>query len=527
MAGLFAADGKAGNLLSLSDCAGADDCVASQARDRINEGYDVVVAQFGGPARVAAESGFGAGYDAELRKTDAAVAALLKQIAERRAQNPKENWLLVATSAYGLGGSGRPGAVDSTPVSQNKTVPLAMNIAMLGGRADDASYDGRWDSGWYDLPSAADVAPTVLGYLGALPAADKNDLAGSTLSGAASVRRTSVRTSMDNKRVALSWVRLGDASGEITITRDGAKIATLPATATQYEDSGFTFTEEGTHVLNYGITLGGVTSALRATVVYVKPPQLLASLRTGLTMYFPFEGDLADKAVGGGSIVPFDGVQAPVFKSPGVFGKTFQNERSGDPVGAFKWQYPAGLLTSTQVFTIGFWYQSDGTANDRSILGNKDYNSGGNPGITIAQWSGPELRFNLAGGGSRVDVQSPGMKFTPNKPVYIAMVIDKPAKTMTAYVYDSELGFSKRSVATGAVNFAQIAGSYGPFLGLNEDGTGKYGVCCAGTKGPYTMYFDDLAFWSRALTEDEVKSLALSGKSMFELFPDVPRIKKA
>ena len=41
-------------------------------------------------------------------------------------------------------------------------------------------YDGRWDSGWYDLPSAADVAPTVLGYLGALPAADKNDLAGST-----------------------------------------------------------------------------------------------------------------------------------------------------------------------------------------------------------------------------------------------------------------------------------------------------------------------------------------------------------
>ena len=253
-------------------------------------------------------------------------------------------------------------------------------------------------------------------------------------------------------------------------------------------------------------------------MVYVKPPQLLASLRTGLTMYFPFEGDLADKAVGGGSIVPFDGVQAPVFRARACSARPSRTSAAAIP-WAFKWQYPAGLLTSTQVFTIGFWYQSDGTANDRSILGNKDYNSGGNPGITIAQWSGPELRFNLAGGGSRVDVQSPGMKFTPNKPVYIAMVIDKPAKTMTAYVYDSELGFSKRSVATGAVNFAQIAGSYGPFLGLNEDGTGKYGVCCAGTKGPYTMYFDDLAFWSRALTEDEVKSLALSGKSMFELFP--------
>ena len=153
-------------------------------------------------------------------------------------------------------------------------------------------------------------------------------------------------------------------------------------------------------MLNYGITLGGVTSALRATVVYVKPPQLLASLRTGLTMYFPFEGDLADKAVGGGSIVPFDGVQAPVFKS-GRVRQDLPERAQRRSRGRVQWQYPAGLLTSTQVFTIGFWYQSDGTANDRSILGNKDYNSGGNPGITIAQWSGPELRFNLAGGGSR------------------------------------------------------------------------------------------------------------------------------
>ena len=44
-------------------------------------------------------------------------------------------------------------------------------------------------------------------------------------------------------------------------------------------------------------------------------------------------------------------------------------------------------------------------------------------------------------------------------------------------------------------------------------------MCCAGTKGPYTMYFDDLAFWSRALTEAEVRSLALSGKSVSELIP--------
>ena len=64
-----------------------------------------------------------------------------------------------------------------------------------------------------------------------------------------------------------------------------------------------------------------------------------------------------------------------------------------------------------------------------------------------------------------------------------------------------------------------VAGIFGPHIGLNEDGKGTYGICCAGTKGPYTMIFDDLAFWSRALTEEEVKSLAMSGKSVSELFP--------
>ena len=88
---------------------------------------------------------------------------------------------------------------------------------------------------------------------------------------------------------------------------------------------------------------------------------------------------MTDIAAGGGVITPYDGVQAPAFADAGVFGKMFKNERGSAALGAFKLDYPAGLLDSLQVFTIGFWFQSDGTANDRSILGNKDYNSGGNP----------------------------------------------------------------------------------------------------------------------------------------------------
>lgn len=515
LAGLVGRDRDAGYLQAVTDCAGVDDCVATQARDRITEGYDVVVAQFGAAERAASDSGFGANYQAVIRQTDAAVGVLAKQVADRRAANPGENWLIVVAASHGLD---KTGASDGLPMSLNKTIVLATNQpAMLGGTSDDASVDGVWDNNWYALPSAADVTPTLLAHLGALPAAGAYDMAGTPLSEPLALRRLAARTSMDNKTVSLSWVRVGEPSDEIVVSRDGAEVARLPATATDYEDTGFTFDTEGVHALNYSVSAGRAVSATRATVVYAKPVPLLASLRTGLTMLFPFEGNVTDVAAGGGAITPYDGVQAPAYANAGIFGKMFQNERGAAALGAFKLDYPAGLLDSLQVFTIGFWYQSDGTANDRSILGNKDYNSGGNPGITIAQWAGPELRFNLAGGGSRVDIN--GVKFTPNKPVYIAMTIDKAAKTMTAYVYDKDIGYSRRSVGTGAVNLAQVAGVFGPHIGLNEDGRGTYGICCAGTKGPYTMNFDDLAFWSRALTDDEVKSLAMSGKSVSELFP--------
>jgi hypothetical protein len=515
LAGLVGRDRDAGYLQAVTDCAGVDDCVATQARDRITEGYDVVVAQFGAAERAASDSGFGANYQAVIRQTDAAVGVLAKQVADRRAANPGENWLIVVAASHGLD---KTGASDGLPMSLNKTIVLATNQpAMLGGTSDDASVDGVWDNNWYALPSAADVTPTLLAHLGALPAAGAYDMAGTPLSEPLALRRLAARTSMDNKTVSLSWVRVGEPSDEIVVSRDGAEVARLPATATDYEDTGFTFDTEGVHALNYSVSAGRAVSATRATVVYAKPVPLLASLRTGLTMLFPFEGNVTDVAAGGGAITPYDGVQAPAYANAGIFGKMFQNERGAAALGAFKLDYPAGLLDSLQVFTIGFWYQSDGTANDRSILGNKDYNSGGNPGITIAQWAGPELRFNLAGGGSRVDIN--GVKFTPNKPVYIAMTIDKAAKTMTAYVYDKDIGYSRRSVGTGAVNLAQVAGLFGPHIGLNEDGLGTYGICCAGTKGPYTMNFDDLAFWSRALTDDEVKSLAMSGKSVSELFP--------
>lgn len=273
LAGLVGSDRDAGYLQASTDCAGVDDCVATQARDRITEGYDVVVAQFGAAERAASDSGFGANYQAVIRQTDAAVGVLAKQIADRRAANPNENWLIVVATSHGLG---KTGTVDGLPLSSNKTIMLATNQpAMLGGTADDASSDGVWDSNWYALPSAADVAPTMLAHLGALPADGQYDMAGTPLSQPLALRRVATRTSMDNKTVTLSWVRVGEPDGEIVVSRDGAEVARLPGTATEYADTGFSFDTEGVHTLNYSVSAGRAVSATRATVVYAKPVVLL------------------------------------------------------------------------------------------------------------------------------------------------------------------------------------------------------------------------------------------------------------
>ncbi|KAG1274267.1 hypothetical protein G6F64_015166 [Rhizopus arrhizus] len=65
-------------------------------------------------------------------------------------------------------------------------------------------------------------------------------MAGTPLSEPLALRRLATRTSMDNKTVTLSWVRVGEPDGEIVISRDGAEVARLPGTATEYADTGFT-----------------------------------------------------------------------------------------------------------------------------------------------------------------------------------------------------------------------------------------------------------------------------------------------
>lgn len=516
LASLLSAERDAGYLDALTDCVQIDTCVTDAAGKMVASGYDVVLAQYAAPLHNLRGPANSATYQATVEQTDKALGQLLEAVRERQRQHGNEDWQIIVTSAAGLGDGG---SYDGLPRTSSKTTFYASNLpAMLG--ADDAAVDmsAAWNSQWEVLPSAADLAPTVLAHLDAtagLPALSGNDLAA-----AGALRRPRAIAAEDYKSITLSWTTVGESVGDLAIWRDGSLLATLPAGTTEYTDDSFAFEEDGVHTLRYEIRAAGSALSASAQIPYTKPVLLQPSLKTGVMVYYAFDQNTHD--VGGQTrIVAFDGVQQPVFLDDGPFGKAFRVERldrrnENINVGGYKLEYPAGSLNDLDAITIGLWYRSKGDADDKPIVANKDYNSGGNPGITIAQWNGNEVRFNIgSGSGNRADLN--GFFFTPNEWAYLILSIDKTSKKMTAAVMDPTNGLSIRSTSTGSVDLSKLAGVLGAHFGLNEDGNGTYNVLGSYDRGAYTMDFSDLTFWGRALSEEEIRSLALSGKSVREL----------
>ncbi len=127
-------------------------------------------------------------------------------------------------------------------------------------------------------------------------------------------------------------------------------------------------------------------------------------------------------------------------------------------------------------FTIGFWMRTDntcsqGVSNGGTVIGNKNYTTGGNAGLAIGLFGSCEIRFNVGTGSARAD--SNGYSLSAGQWAYVAVVIDKAALTMKGYVMDPVRGIQTNSTAITSALVDKLGG-LGNGLGLNEDGTGLY-----------------------------------------------------
>ncbi|MET3461498.1 hypothetical protein ABIC42_002239 [Variovorax sp. 1133] len=516
---------EAGTVDSAIDCAGADACVTDRASQLIDAGYDLLVAQYGAPAAAAGNGLKSDAYQRSIADTAAGIGQLLARVAQRSANDPKEDWLVILTTGHGLDAFGSATGVQD---NGNKTVFIASNktLAALPGLGAAAPADATLLA----LAAAADIAPTVLRHLGALPAATDYRFAGQALQASTSLRSLAAKTGADKRSIELSWTLAGNTSAAVQVLRDGKVVATLPAGSTAYTDP-IVAASDGLYAFQYTVVAGEASVALAAQISYVAPeaPVTLApTLANGLVNYYPLDAlpgvdtknasTLAPWAsdANGGSLVD-DGYSAP-YKAKALRVDSTVKNASG--MAGYRLVQNNDVTTNAAVaaFTIGFWVRTDstcsqGVSNGGTVIGNKNYTTGGNAGLAIGLFGSCEIRFNVGTGSARAD--SNGYSLSAGQWAYVAVVIDKAALTMRGYVMDPVRGVQTNSTAITTALVDKLGG-LGNGLGLNEDGTGLY-YQRESSSPRGAMDFNDFAIWNRALTSAELNSIFKSGQPLSTL----------
>jgi Type I phosphodiesterase / nucleotide pyrophosphatase len=557
LAQLLSSDHDSGYLDTLADCsrdAAATDCVTTQAAGLIGGDYATVLAQYRATKDAALDFGIGSPqYAGTLATLDKAVGTL---VATAAAKHPNDRWLIVVTGNHGLSANSQD---DGLPLAPESSTFIGLNqpanIAALGVGAEAPQQLADL----YAYASIADVAPTVLAHLDALPDAKTRPMDGGRLTGAQPVSRLAASVIDNNSAtvaVALSWV--APSAGAITVLRDGQVIASnLPAGTTSYTDSQLAqvLTAKGTFQFDYTVQAGDGAAAASRSILsprlsYVPPVPLAPTLRNGLVSYYPFSATLppvdamghstmgpaaSDLPAAAGLVVPgpFPGTNGLLVDTNFVTTAGIEGYRLVPADG-----FDISKGTAPQ-FTIGLWFKTPScvATNNVTIVSNKSYVSGGNAGVAIGLFasSGNQcgVAFNIgSGGGVRADgPTSPYTQITVNRWVYIAFSVDGVAKTMNMYVFDPVTGTTNRVAtgkSTGSVDLTKL--SPFPQWGIGDDGTGTFLMNkCNGTVTPpyfagkcataptYQHHLGDLAMWNRVLSDAELQSIFLSNKPLSTL----------
>ncbi|MDM0008266.1 hypothetical protein QTI51_26070 [Variovorax sp. J22G73] len=514
-----------GSVDTAFDCAGADSCVTEHAAQRIDAGDDLLVAQYGAPAAAAGAGLASDAYRRAVADTATAIGQLLAHVAQRTANDAKEDWLVILTTGHGLDGFGTATGLQSI---DNKTVFIASNktLASLPGTGAAAPTDTTL----LQLAAATDIAPTVLRHLGVTPAAADYTWSGIALQGATSIREFTAKAGADKDNVELAWKLAGNASVPVQVLRDGKLVATLAAGSTSYADYIDAATD-GSYSYRYTLTAGDTIVALDMQIAYVKPVPLAPTLVNGLVSYYPLDAlpgvdskagasTLAPWAADadGGSLVTDDGMRMrDRAKALRVNSKVI----NASGMAGYRLKQATDVTTDagTTAFTIGFWMRTDascsqGVSNGGSVIANKNYDTGVNEGIAIGLFGSCELRFNTGTGSVRGEIAG-AHYLSAGQWAYVAMVIDKAALTMNGYAVDPVRGVQTGSKALTPELIAKLGGLKNG-IGLNEDGTGLYYKRQASSPRG-AMDFNEFAIWNRALTKDEISSIYKAARPLSTL----------
>lgn len=213
-----------------------------------------------------------------------------------------------------------------------------------------------------------------------------------------------------------------------------------------------------------------------------------------LVAHLKFDGNLNDSSGKGNNGTA---VGAPSFTA-GKVGQAVKIPSGADYVTLGT---PADLNFGTDTdFSIALWSQITEFNGDPSLIGNKDWNSGGNQGYVLATDGDLHFQWNLAGApGGRKDYDgAPGA--LGNGWHHVVVTFDRAGNAAT---YIDGVEVNSKSITADKNNVDTPADKA---TNIGQDGTGTYGSAFTDAD------IDDVGIWRRVLTAQEVAAIYAAGQ---------------
>ncbi|UCD27749.1 MAG: immunoglobulin domain-containing protein [Planctomycetota bacterium] len=218
-----------------------------------------------------------------------------------------------------------------------------------------------------------------------------------------------------------------------------------------------------------------------------------------LLAYWPFEGN-ADEATGNITTTVVEG-KVDYIDGPGTAGQAIDLDLRDYVVLASNTELVYG---SDKDFSVSLWIKTAGWDGDPSIISNKDWGDGGNPGWVIAANDYNTWEWNYSDGdGSRADAD-PRDEFFPPENLkdgnwhHIVVTYDRDGQAR--FYHDGALVPTNEGEGIDISAFGSIDTEYPTVLA--QDGTEDYswGYDLAAA-------FDEVCFYNYVLTSDEVSDI--------------------
>jgi hypothetical protein len=217
-------------------------------------------------------------------------------------------------------------------------------------------------------------------------------------------------------------------------------------------------------------------------------------ITTDLVVHLKMDGNLNDSS---GKANNGTAVGSPTFES-GKIGNAVHIPSGTDYVSLGA---PADLNFGTATdFSISMWVKANAFNGDPSLIGNKDWDSGGNSGYVIFTESNRRVDWNLAGApGGRKDGDAVPQALVNNEWVHVVLTFDRDGHAVT---YTNGVRALSSSIAADQNNLDTPEGFA---TNIGQDGAGDYGSVFT------DLGVDDLGIWRRVLTVNEVAAIYAAG----------------